>query len=104
MPWPSAIRPVMAFMLSTVVWSFAVSCFAFAMLSVTLPELDATSLSIRSTSAVICVENSRKFAVVASMLARLDSSILRSSCERIEHVLDDPGQPLLAEGAARATP
>ena len=53
MPWPLAIFPVIAFMLSTVVWSFVVRSFAFSTPCVTLPELAATSRSIRSTSWVI---------------------------------------------------
>ena len=100
MPWPWAILAVIAFMLSTVVWSFAVSSFAFATPCVTLPEFDATSRSIRSTSCVICDENSLKFAVVESMLARLDSRILRSSCDRTSTLSTIPVSRSSPSGAA----
>ena len=71
------------------------------MLSVTLPELDATSLSIRSTERghlrrELAEVRGRGVDVGAVGLEDL-AQLLRED----QDVVDDPGQPFLAEGAAQ---
>ena len=100
MPWPWAILPVIAFMLSTVVWSFDVSSFAFATPCVTLPELDGDEPvdpvdELGHLRRELLEVRGRRVDVGAVGLEDL-AQLLRQH----EHVVDDPGQPLLAEGPA----